>query len=284
MNARVKHDEGHAAAEGRGGVDPGTVDRGGVDRGGVDRRDAGRTEAARHAAHHLDRVAALDWSKLSSELDNQGSALVERLLEPEECRFLAALYLQDSRFRSRVVMSRHGFGRGEYKYFSYPLPDAVSQLRTTLYPRLAPIANRWNESLGIAVRYPTQHAEFLARCAQAGQTRPTPLLLQYEAGDYNCLHQDLYGEHVFPLQVAILLSQPEKDFTGGEFVITEQRPRMQSRPEVVPLRQGDAVIFAVHHRPVKGTRGMYRVNLRHGVSRLRSGHRHTLGIIFHDAK
>jgi hypothetical protein len=253
MNARVKHDEGHA-------------------------------EAARHAAHHPDRVAALDWSKLSSELDNQGSALVERLLEPEECRFLAALYPQDSRFRSRVVMSRHGFGRGEYRYFSYPLPDPVSHLRTTLYPRLAPIANRWNESLGIAVRYPTQHAEFLARCAQAGQTRPTPLLLQYEAGDYNCLHQDLYGEHVFPLQVAILLSQPEKDFTGGEFVITEQRPRMQSRPEVVPLGQGDAVIFAVHHRPVKGTRGMYRVNLRHGVSRLRSGHRHTLGIIFHDAK
>jgi hypothetical protein len=273
MNARVKHDEGHAAAEGRGGGD----------RDGVN-REAGRTEAARHPAHHPDRVAALDWSKLSSELDNQGSALVERLLEPEECRFLAALYPQDSRFRSRVVMSRHGFGRGEYKYFSYPLPDTVSHLRTTLYPRLAPIANRWNESLGIAVRYPTQHTEFLARCAQAGQTRPTPLLLQYEAGDYNCLHQDLYGEHVFPLQVAILLSQPEKDFAGGEFVITEQRPRMQSRAEVVPLCQGDAVIFAVHHRPVKGTRGMYRVNLRHGVSRVRSGHRHTLGIIFHDAK
>jgi hypothetical protein len=278
MNARVKHDEGHPAAEGRGGVTPGEPDRGRMGRG------AGHAEAARHAAHHPDRVAALDWSKLSSELDNQGSALVERLLEPEEGRFLAALYPQDSRFRSRVVMSRHGFGRGEYKYFSYPLPDAVSHLRTTLYPHLAPIANRWNESLGIDVRYPTQHAEFLARCAKAGQTRPTPLLLQYEAGDYNCLHQDLYGEHVFPLQVAILLSQPEKDFTGGEFVITEQRPRMQSRPEVVPLRQGDAVIFAVHHRPVKGTRGMYRVNLRHGVSRVRSGHRHTLGIIFHDAK
>ena len=230
-----------------------------------------------------DRAAGLDWAKLTSELDSQGSALIERLLEPDECRSLAALYPQDNRFRSRVVMSRHGFGRGEYKYFSYPLPDTVGQLRTTLYPRLAPIANRWNESLGIEVRYPLKHAEFLARCAQAGQARPTPLLLQYEAGDYNCLHQDLYGEHVFPLQVAILLSQPGTDFTGGEFVITEQRPRMQSRAEVVPLRRGDAVIFAVHHRPVAGTRGMYRVNLRHGVSRLRSGHRHTLGIIFHDA-
>jgi hypothetical protein len=274
---------------GSGGVSFGEASPSGVQRGKVDRREADCAEVSRAAvdrrvAHHSDRVAALDWSKLSSELDNQGSALVERLLEPEECRFLAALYPQDSRFRSRVVMSRHGFGRGEYKYFSYPVPDTVSELRTELYPRLAPISNRWNESLGIAVRYPTQHAEFLARCAQAGQTRPTPLLLQYQAGDYNCLHQDLYGEHVFPLQVAILLSQPEKDFTGGEFVITEQRPRMQSRAEVVPLRQGDAIIFAVHHRPVKGTRGMYRVNLRHGVSRVRSGHRHTLGIIFHDAK
>jgi hypothetical protein len=274
MNARPKREEGHPALEDRRGVGYGEAGGGEPGRSGLERR----------VAQHPDRVAALDWSKLSMELDNQGSALVERLLEPEECRFLAALYPQDGRFRSRVVMSRHGFGRGEYKYFSYPLPDTVSRLRTALYPRLAPIANRWNESLGIAARYPTQHAEFLSRCAQAGQTRPTPLLLQYEAGDYNCLHQDLYGEHVFPLQVAILLSQPEKDFTGGEFVITEQRPRMQSRPEVVPLRQGDAVIFAVHHRPVKGTRGMYRVNLRHGVSRVRSGHRHTLGIIFHDAK
>jgi hypothetical protein len=229
------------------------------------------------------RVEALDWDRLCGDLDNQGSAVIERLLEPDECRSLAGLYPQDSRFRSRVVMSRHGFGRGEYKYFSYPLPDSVGELRTALYPRLAPIANRWHESLDITVRYPARHAEFLARCAQSGQTQPTPLLLQYEAGDYNCLHQDLYGEHVFPLQVAILLSQPEKDFTGGEFVITEQRPRMQSRAEVVPLRQGDAVIFAVHHRPVKGTRGTYRVNLRHGVSRVRSGHRHTLGIIFHDA-
>jgi uncharacterized protein len=232
----------------------------------------------------MSRIGALDWERLSSDLDIYGCASVERLLKPEECRSLLALYPDDSRFRSRVVMSRHGFGRGEYKYFAYPLPEIVTDLRTAFYPRLAPIANRWNESLGIAMRYPTQHAEFLARCGAAGQTRPTPLMLQYEAGDYNCLHQDLYGEHVFPLQVAVLLSEPGEDFTGGEFVLTEQRPRMQSRPEVVPLRRGDAVIFAVHHRPVKGTRGMYRVNLRHGVSRLRSGHRHTLGIIFHDAK
>jgi len=230
------------------------------------------------------RVKSLDWGKVSGQLDEQGNALVERLLEPAECVALSALYPADSRFRSRVVMGRHGFGRGEYKYFSYPLPDTVASLREVLYPLLAPIANRWNETLGIAVRYPEQHAEFLGRCAGAGQTRPTPLLLRYEAGDYNCLHQDLYGEHVFPLQIAILLSRPEEDFTGGEFVITEQRPRMQSRAEVVPLRQGDAVIFAVHHRPVKGTRGAYRVNLRHGVSRVRSGLRHTLGIIFHDAK
>jgi hypothetical protein len=181
-------------------------------------------------------------------------------------------------------MSRHGFGRGEYKYFSYPLPDPIQRLRESLYPHLSPIANRWNESLGIDTRYPQNHADYLARCAAAAQTKPTPLLLQYEPGDYNCLHQDLYGEHVFPLQVAILLSDPEKDFTGGEFVLTEQRPRMQSRAEVVPLRQGDAVVFAVHHRPVKGVRGMYRVNMRHGVSRIRTGHRHTLGIIFHDAK
>ncbi len=232
----------------------------------------------------MSRVQALDWQRLSTDLDERGNAVAERLLEPEECQALVELYPQDSLFRSRVVMSRHGFGRGEYKYFTRPLPAVVEQLRTALYPQLAPIANRWNESLGIAVRYPARHAEFLARCAEAGQTLPTPLLLQYGAGDYNCLHQDLYGEHVFPLQVAILLSDPANDFSGGEFVITEQRPRMQSRPEVVPLRQGDAVIFAVRHRPVKGTRGMYRVNLRHGVSRLRSGRRHTLGIIFHDAK
>jgi uncharacterized protein len=229
-------------------------------------------------------VEAFDWSRLATDLDTYGCSVIERLLKPEECRSLTGLYPDDSHFRSRVVMGRHGFGRGEYKYFSYPLPEIIRRLRTYLYPHLAPIANRWNESMDIDVRYPLKHADFLSRCTEAGQTRPTPLLLQYEAGDYNCLHQDLYGEHVFPLQVAILLSQPEKDFTGGEFVLTEQRPRMQSRAEVVPLGQGDGVIFAVHHRPVKGTRGIYRVNMSHGVSRLRTGHRHTLGIIFHDAK
>jgi hypothetical protein len=230
------------------------------------------------------RSESIDWTRLARDLDSQGNAVIEQLLEPRQCRDLTAFYPDDTRFRSRVVMSRHGFGRGEYKYFAYPLPELIQHLRTALYPGLAPIANRWNESLGIDVRFPTQHAQYLARCAKAGQTRPTPLLLQYAAGDYNCLHQDLYGELVFPLQVAILLSRPDKDFAGGEFVLTEQRPRMQSRAEVVPLQQGDAVIFAVHHRPVKGTRGMYRVNMRHGVSRVRSGHRHTLGIIFHDAK
>jgi hypothetical protein len=193
------------------------------------------------------------------------------------------MYPDDAAFRSRVVMARHGFGRGEYKYFRYPLPDLVERLRTDMYPQLAPIANRWNEALRIDVRYPERHTEFLQRCHDAGQPRPTPLLLQYGEGDYNCLHQDLYGEHVFPIQVAVLLSEPERDFAGGDFVLTEQRPRMQSRVEVVPLRQGDAVAFAVHHRPVQGTRGTYRVNLKHGVSRIRRGHRHTLGIIFHDA-
>jgi hypothetical protein len=232
----------------------------------------------------IDRVARLDWGELSSTLNSQGSAVVKRLLVIEECASVAGLYGEESRFRSRVVMSRHGFGRGEYKYFSYPLPPAVAALRAALYTRLAPIANDWNERLRMSARYPTQYTDFLARCAEAGQTRPTPLLLRYVADDYNCLHQDLYGEHVFPLQVAILLSEPEKDFTGGEFVLTEQRPRMQSRAEVVPLRQGDAVIFAVNHRPVQGTKGVYRVNLRHGVSRVRGGQRHTLGVIFHDAK
>jgi len=206
------------------------------------------------------------------------------LLLPEECRALAALYPDDILFRSRVVMGRHGFGRGEYKYFSYPLPDLIAKLRLALYANLYGIANRWNEAMEINVRYPESHAAFLERCHAAGQTRPTPLLLRYGADDYNCLHQDLYGEHVFPLQVAILLSEPGRDFTGGEFVLTEQRPRMQSRAEVVPLRQGDAVAFAVHVRPVRGKRGFYRVNMRHGVSRIRSGHRHTVGVIFHDAK
>jgi hypothetical protein len=230
------------------------------------------------------RASALDWRRIAEELDAQGCAVIERLLSPDECRSVAELYPEDDRFRSRVVMARHGFGRGEYKYFAYPLPDLIAGLRTALYPRLAEVANRWKEAMGIDVRYPFGHAEFLDRCHRAGQTRPTPLLLRYGPGDHNCLHQDLYGEHAFPLQVAVLLSEPGEDFTGGEFVLTEQRPRMQSRPEVVPLRQGDAVVFAVHHRPVRGTRGTYRVNLRHGVSRLRSGRRYTVGIIFHDAE
>jgi uncharacterized protein len=229
------------------------------------------------------RLQVFDWLGVADELDAQGCAMLEALSPSQECRALAGLYASDQLFRSRVVMARHGFGRGEYKYFDYPLPDTVDNLRGAIYPQLVPIANRWNAAMGIDVRYPDTHAEFLARCHAAGQQRPTPLLLQYGAGDYNCLHQDLYGEHVFPLQVAILLSEPDRDFSGGEFVLTEQRPRMQSRPQVMPLRQGDAVIFAVHQRPVQGTRGSYRVNLRHGVSRVRSGHRHTLGIIFHDA-
>ena len=230
------------------------------------------------------RVDAIDWQRIGAELDAQGCAVFEKLLTADECRALASLYPDDSRFRNRIVMDRHGFGRGEYKYFNYPLPDPIAGLRPALYGPLSAIANRWNEAMGIDVRFPADHAAFLKRCHDAGQTRPTPLLLQYEAGDYNCLHQDLYGEHVFPLQVAILLSEPSEDFTGGEFVLTEQRPRMQSRAEVVDLRQGDAVVFAVHHRPVAGTRGSYRVNLRHGVSRVKSGRRHTLGVIFHDAK
>ena len=229
------------------------------------------------------RLQAYDWAGLADELDAHGCAMLEALLSPNECMALAGLYADDGRFRSRVVMGRHGFGRGEYRYFDYPLPDVVAELRGAAYPLLVPIANRWNASMGLAVRYPATHAEFIERCHAAGQRRPTPLLLQYGAGDYNCLHQDLYGEHVFPLQLAILLSEPGRDFSGGEFVLTEQRPRMQSRVEVAPLRQGDAVLFAVQQRPVQGTRGSYRVNMRHGVSRMRSGHRHTLGIIFHDA-
>ena len=228
-------------------------------------------------------VNALDWDRIEGELDAHGCAVIESLLSAPECTALAACYRDDDMFRSRVVMGRHGFGRGEYKYFRYPLPDLIAALRQSLYAQLAPIANRWNATMGMEVRYPPAHDDFIARCHGAGQLRPTPLLLQYEAGDYNCLHQDLYGEHVFPLQAAILLSEPGRDFTGGEFVLTEQRPRMQSRPEVVTLKQGDAVIFAVSQRPVQGTRGTYRVNMRHGVSRLHSGHRHTAGIIFHDA-
>ena len=230
------------------------------------------------------RTQSVDWDRIGRDLDSHGAAVFQQLLSSEDCASLAALYANDHLFRSRVVMARHGFGRGEYKYFTYPLPDIIDELRSNLYPNLAPVANRWNDAMAIDVRYPEQHADFLKRCHKAGQTKPTPLLLKYSEGDYNCLHQDLYGEHVFPIQVAILLSEPGAEFTGGEFVLTEQRPRMQSRAEVVSLRQGDAVAFAVHHRPVQGTRGFYRVNLRHGVSRLRSGQRYTLGIIFHDAK
>lgn len=229
------------------------------------------------------RLAGVDWARIAAELDAHGAAVIDKLLAPDACKALIALYARDDRFRSKVVMARHGFGRGEYKYFEYPLPRVVAGLRSALYTPLASIANRWNESSGRDDRYPATHAEYLQRCHAAGQGRPTPLLLRYDEGDYNCLHQDLYGELVFPLQLTVLLSQPGVDFEGGEFVLTEQRPRMQSRAEVVPLRQGDAVIFAVHHRPVRGTRGVYRVNLRHGVSRVRKGRRHTLGIIFHDA-
>jgi len=230
------------------------------------------------------RARSIDWAGICGDLDAQGWALMRGLLTGSECEELAALYEEGGRFRSTIVMARHGFGRGEYKYFSYPLPEIIARLRPALYAGLVPIANRWNESIGIAVQYPTAHGDFIKRCHESGQTRPTPLLLRYDEGDYNCLHQDLYGEHVFPLQVVILLSEPTKDFAGGEFVLTEQRPRMQSRAEVVPLRKGDAAVFAVHHRPVQGTRGVYRVNLRHGVGRLRSGRRYTAGIIFHDAK
>lgn len=229
------------------------------------------------------RVKAIDWDIAAVDLDAQGNAVITRLISPHDCAALTSMYSRDGLFRSRVVMSRHGFGRGEYKYFAYPLPDLVAALRAAMYAELVPIANRWYESMGIDVRFPARHAEFMARCHIAGQRRPTPLLLQYGADDYNCLHQDLYGEHIFPLQVTILLSAPGRDFEGGEFVMTEQRPRMQSRPQVVPLLQGDAVVFAAHQRPVRGVRGYYRVNLRHGVSRVRSGHRHTAGIIFHDA-
>jgi hypothetical protein len=229
------------------------------------------------------RVALLDWNRIAANLDEHGCAVVGPLMDAKECAELTGSYELPDIFRSHVVMARHGFGRGEYRYFSYPLPPVILALRTALYPPLAEIANRWNEATGIDVRYPNEHKAFLDRCHRAGQTKPTPLLLKYGPEDYNCLHQDLYGEHVFPLQVAFLLARPGVDFTGGEFVLTEQRPRMQSRVEVVSLDQGQGVIFPVHHRPVKGTRGVHRVNMRHGVSRLRSGRRHTMGIIFHDA-
>jgi uncharacterized protein len=237
---------------------------------------------ARDAPPH-ERVDSLDWSEIADKLNTFGDAVLSGLLTPTECQSLSSLYSMPDHFRSRVIMGRHGFGRGEYQYFKYPLPSIVEDLRTSLYAKLAPTANAWNQAMEIDVHYPDVHAEFLHRCHAAGQSRPTPLLLQYGPGDYNCLHQDLYGEHVFPIQVAILLARPGVDFTGGEFVMTEQRPRMQSRPEIVALEQGDAVAFAVNLRPVRGTRGTYRVKMRHGVSRLRSGRRHTLGIIFHDA-
>jgi uncharacterized protein len=231
-----------------------------------------------------DRVSALDWQEITDDLDNCGCATASAILTPGECDSLVGTYGEEKRFRTRILMAQHGFGRGEYKYLAYPLPEIVSTLRAALYAQLSELANRWNTLMGIDVSYPAEHNEYLARCHSAGQTKPTPLLLQYGEGDYNCLHQDVYGEHVFAMQVAFLLSVPGEDFTGGEFVLTEQRPRMQSRPEVAGLKQGDGVIFAVHHRPVQGTRGPFRVNLRHGVSRIRSGRRHTLGIIFHDAK
>ena len=229
------------------------------------------------------RVAALDWPAVKTDLDGQGWSILPKLVEDQECDETAALHSRGVGFRSHVIMARHGFGQGEYRYFSYPLPPLVQGLRSALYPHLAPVANEWHERMGIDTRFPPDHQAFVRRCHEAGQTRPTPLLLQYGADDYNCLHQDLYGEHVFPLQAAVLLSEPSKEFEGGEFVITEQRPRMQTRAAVVPLRKGDAVLFAVNSRPMKGSRGDYRVNLRHGVSRVRAGHRHTLGVIFHDA-
>jgi uncharacterized protein len=243
-----------------------------------------KSKAAPASSEVASRVEALDWAAIADELDDHGSAVIGPLLHPGQCDQLAASYEDEKIFRSRVVMARHGFGKGEYQYFSYPLPALIAEMRKALYPPLADIANRWNEALGIEARYPTVHEEFLDRCHAAGQTKSTPLLLRYGAGDYNALHQDLYGDHVFPLQVAFLLARPGVDFTGGEFVLTEQRPRMQSRAEVVRLEQGQGVIFPVHHRPIRGTRGIYRVNMRHGVSRLLSGRRHTVGVIFHDSK
>ncbi len=229
------------------------------------------------------RVEMLNWPSIAANLDAQGWAAVQGLLSPAECRATAAAYDDDKLFRSRVVMARHGYGRGEYKCYGYPLPDLVARLRTSIYPRLVPVADRWNECSESTIRYPSLHADYLKRCNDAGQVRSTPLLLQYGPYDYNGLHQDIFGEECFPLQMAILLSEPQVDFTGGEFVLTEQRPRMQTRVDVAPLRRGDAVVFAVGHRPVKGSRGKHRVNLRHGVGTIRSGRRHALGIVFHDS-
>jgi len=229
---------------------------------------------------NLDKI---DWTKCQADLNSHGNTVIKGLLQAEQCTEIVNLYPHEEKFRKRIVMQNHGYGSGEYKYFSYPLPEIITQLRTAAYPKLAPIANAWNEAMKIDVQFPETHAEFLDRCHKAGQVKPTPLILKYQKNDFNCLHQDLYGEHVFPLQLAILLSVPGKDFEGGEFVLTEQRPRMQSRVNVVPLEQGDAVIFAVNNRPVKGSKGYYRVTMKHGVSTLRSGERYTTGIIFHDA-
>lgn len=249
----------------------------------MQRERPARTANRPMASAIAERVAALDWTAVASDLDAHSCATTGPLLTGDECATLAQSYAEETAFRSRIVMARHGFGRGEYKYFAYPLPNIIAELRGSLYPPLAEVANGWNAAMGLDVRYPADHAAYLKGCHKAGQNKPTPLLLQYGAGDYNCLHQDIYGANIFPLQVAFLLSRLAEDFTGGEFVLTEQRPRMQSRAEVVPLRQGEGVIFPVHHRPVHGTRGIYRVNMRHGVSRLRSGNPTTLGVIFHDA-
>ena len=246
-------------------------------------RRKARTGSGAGAAAIEARVDGADWTKVRAGLDAEGWAVVPGLLSDGEADSVAALYHQEQGFRSQVVMARHGFGRGAYKYFSYPLPPLVQALRTAAYPRLAPTANQWHERMGKDARFPRDHAAFLARCHEAGQTRPTPLLLAYGPGDYNCLHRDLYGEHVFPIQMAILLDQPGEDFVGGEFVMTEQRPRMQTRAMVLPLKKGDAAIFAVNSRPMKGVRGDYQVKLSHGVSKLYSGRRRTLGVIFHDA-
>jgi hypothetical protein len=244
-----------------------------------------KTERSAVTQTDTDGVAGstIDVTTLEADLTDQGFALMPRLLPAASCRDLIALYPGEENFRSRVVMARHGFGRGEYKYFTYPLPFIVADLRRGLYPMLAAIANRWQQQLGGDLLFPPTHAAYLEHCHAAGQTRPTPLLLRYETGDFNCLHQDIYGDHIFPLQVAILLSEPDADFTGGEFILTEQRPRQQSRASVVPLNRGDAVIFPVRERPIAGGKGFYRGQMRHGVSRLRSGHRYTLGVIFHDA-